>query len=101
MSKEEKIVHPIKICNKLENIKAPQVECTIRIRNYLIKTNALLDTGCTHVIIDEKIIQKDFIITTEKPLVAQQVDGSFNHYKYQLKPGAKISFMTNFYSSSE
>ena len=81
MSTEKTIIHPIKICNKLGNIKAPQVECTIRIRNYLIKTNALLDTGCTHVIIDEKIIPKDFIILVKMPMVAQQVDGSFNHYK--------------------
>ena len=58
MSEEEIIVHPIKICNKLGNIKAPQVECTIGIGNYLIKTNALLETGCTHVIIDEKILPK-------------------------------------------
>ena len=62
MSIEETIIHPIKIFNELGNTKAPQIECTIRIRNYLIKTNALLDTGCTHVIIDEKIISKDFII---------------------------------------
>ena len=101
MSEEEKIVHPIKICNELENIKAPQVECTIRIRNYLIKTNALLDTRCTYVIIDEKIIPKDFIITAEKLMVTKQVDGSFNNYKYQLELGAKILFMTNCYSSPE
>ena len=101
MSEEEKNVHLIKMCNKLGNIKAPQVECTIRIRNYLIKTNALLDTRCTHVIIDEKIILTDFIITTEKPMVAQPVDGSFNHYKYQLEPRAKLSFMTNCYSSPQ
>ena len=101
MSEEEIIKPPIKICNKLGNIKAPQVECTIRIGNYLIKTNALLDTRCTHVIIDEKIIPKDFIILAEKPMIAQQIDGSFNSYKYQLELGAKISFMTNSYSSPE
>ena len=43
MSEEEKIVHSIKICNKLGNKKVPQVECTIRIINYLIKTNVLLE----------------------------------------------------------
>ena len=58
MSIEETIIQPIKIGNQLGNLKAPQVECTIRIRNYLIKTNALLDTECTQVIIDEKIIPK-------------------------------------------
>ena len=76
---------PIKICNKLVNIKAPQVECIIRIRNYLFKTNSLLDRGCTHVIIDEKIIPKDFIILAQKAMVAQQADASFNHYKNQLE----------------
>ena len=101
MSEEEIIVHPIKICNKLGNIKAPQIECTIRIRNYLIKTNVLLDTSCTHIIIDEKIIPKEFITVAKKPMTAQQVDGSFNHYKYQLEPGDKISFMTNYYTSPE
>ena len=75
-------MHPIKIFNKLGNIQAPQVECTIRIRIYLIKTNALLETGCTIVIIDENILPKDFIILAEKSMIAQQVDGSFNHYKY-------------------
>ena len=101
MSTKETIIHPVKICNKLGNIKAPQVECTIRMRNYLIKTNALLDIGCTHVIIDEKIIPNDFIILAKMPMVAQQVDGSFNHYKNQLEAGAKILFMTNCYSSPE
>ena len=63
--------------------------------------NVLLDRSCTHVIIDEKIIPKEFIILAEKPMLVQQVDGSFNHYKYQLELGAKISFMTNCYSSAE
>ena len=55
------IIHPIETCNKLGEIKAPQIECTIRIEEFLIKTYALLDTSCTHVIIDEKIIPKIFI----------------------------------------
>ena len=67
----------------------------------MIKTNELLDTGCAHVIIDEKTILKDFIILAEMPMVAQQVDGSFNQYKNQLEAEAKISFMTNCYSSPE
>ena len=50
------IIHPIEICNKLEEIKSPQIEYTIRIEDFLIKTYALLDTGCTHVIIDTKKI---------------------------------------------
>ena len=54
------IIHHIEICNKLGEIKAPQIECTIRIEDFLIKTYALLDTGCNHVIIDEKIIPKRF-----------------------------------------
>ena len=54
------IIHPIEICNKLGEIKAPQIECTIRIEDFLIKTYALLDTGCTHVIIDKKIIPKRY-----------------------------------------
>ena len=54
------IIHPIETCNKLGEIKAPQIECTIRIENLSIKTHALLDT-CTHVIIDEKIILEKFI----------------------------------------
>ena len=60
------IIHPIETCNKLGEIKAPQIECTIRIEIFLIKTHALLDTGCTHVIIDEKIIPKRFITLAEK-----------------------------------
>ena len=35
------IIHSIEICNKLEEIKAPQIECTIRIEDFLIKTYAL------------------------------------------------------------
>ena len=31
------IIHPIKTCNKLGEIKAPQIECTIRIKEFLIK----------------------------------------------------------------
>ena len=46
------IIHPIETCNKLGEIKAPQIECTIRIEIFLIKTHALLDIGCTHVIIE-------------------------------------------------
>ena len=68
------IIHPIEICNKLGKIKVPQIECTIRIKYFLIKTYALLDTGCTHVIIDEKIIPKRFITLTEKPMITQQVN---------------------------
>ena len=63
------IIHPIEICNKLGEIKAPQIECTIRIEDFLIKTYALLDTGCTHVIIDEKIYnlsRKTYDSTTSK-----------------------------------
>ena len=38
------IIHPIETCNKLGEIKAPQIECTIRIYIYiLIKTHALLE----------------------------------------------------------
>ena len=43
------IIHPIEICNKLGEIKALKIECTIRIEYFLIKTYALLDTGCTNV----------------------------------------------------
>ena len=53
------IIHPIETCNKLGEIKAPQIECTIRIEEFLMKTHTLLDTGCTHVIINEKIIPKN------------------------------------------
>ena len=95
------IIHPIQICNKLGEIKAPQIECTIRIEDFLIKTYALLDTCCTHVIIDEKIIQKRFITLAEKPMIEQQVNGSFNRYTNHLSTTAKISFMTNCYSSPE
>ena len=28
------IIHPIEICNKLGEIKAPQIECTIRIEDF-------------------------------------------------------------------
>ena len=38
------IIHPIETCNKLGEIKEPQIECTIRIEDFLIKTYALLDT---------------------------------------------------------
>ena len=86
------IIHPIEICNKLGEIKAPQIECTIRIEEFLIKTYALLDIGCTHVIIDEKIIPKRFITLAEKPMIAQQVNGSFNRYTNHLSTTAKISF---------
>ena len=55
------IIHPIETCNKLGEIKALQIECTIRIEEFLIKIHALLDTVCTHVIIDEKIIPERFI----------------------------------------
>ena len=64
------IIHPIETCNKLGEIKVPQIECTIRIEDFLIKTHALLDT-CTHVIINEKIIPKKFITLAEKPMTAQ------------------------------
>ena len=60
------IIHPIEICNKLGEIKEPQIECTIRIEDFLIKTYALLDTSCTHVIIDEKIIPKRFYNLSRK-----------------------------------
>ena len=69
------IIHPIEIGNKLGEKKAPQIECSIRIEDFLIKTYALLDTGCTHVITDEKIISKKFITLAEKPMTTQQVDG--------------------------
>ena len=95
------IIHPIETCNKLGKIKAPQIECTIRIEDFLIKTYALLDTGCTHVIIDEKIIPKKFITLAEKPMTAQQIDGSLNRYTNHLRTIAKISFMINCYSSPE
>ena len=93
------IIHPKEICNKLGEIKSPQIECTIRIEDFLIKTYALLDTGCTHVIIDDKIIPKRFITFTEKPMTEQQVDGSLNRYTNHLSTPTKISFMTNCYSS--
>ena len=93
------LIHPIEICNKLGEIKAPQIECTIRIDDVLIKTYALLDTGCTHVIIDEKIIPKRIIILAEKPMTTQQLDGSLNRYTNHLSTTTKISFMTNCYSS--
>ena len=64
------IIHHIETCNKLGEIKAPQIECTIRIEILLIKTHALLDTCCTHVIIDEKIIPENFITLVEKPMTA-------------------------------
>ena len=95
------IIHSIEICNKLGEIKAPQIECTIRIEDFLIKTYALLDTSCTHVIIYEKIIPKRFITLAEKPMIAQQVNESFNRYTNHLSITAKISFMTNCYSSPE
>ena len=93
--KNNVIIHPIETCNKLGELKAPQIECTIRIEEFLIKTHALLDTGCTHVIIDEKIIPKRFITLAEKPMTTQQVDGSLNRYTNHLSTTAKISFMTN------
>ena len=93
------ILHPIETCNKLGQIKAQQIECIIRIEDYLIKTHALLDTSCTHVIIDEKIIPKRFITLAEKPMTTQQVDRSLNRYTNHLSTTAKISFMTNCYSS--
>ena len=68
---------------------------------FLIKTHALLDIGYSHVIIDEKIIPEKFITLAEKPMTAQQVDGSLNRYTYHLSITVKISFMTNFYSSPE
>ena len=95
------IIHPIETCNKLEEIKAPQIECTIRIVEFLLKTHALLDTGCTHVIIDEKIIPERFITLAEKPMTTQQVDKSLNRYTNHLSTTAKISFMTNCYSRPE
>ena len=95
------IIHPIEICNKLREIKTPQIEGTIRVEDFLIKTYALLDTGCTHVIIDEKIIPKRFITLAEKPMIAQQVNGSFNRYTNHLSTTTKISFMKNCYSSPE
>ena len=95
------IIHPIETCNKLREIKAPQIECTIRIEKILIKTHALLDTGCTHVIIDEKIIPERFITSAEKHMTTQQVDRSLNRYTNHLSATAKISFMTNCYPSLE
>ena len=95
------IIHPIEIYNKLEEIKAPQIECTIMIEDFLIKTYALLDTGCTHIIIDEKIIPKKFITLAEKLMTAQQVDGSLNRYINHLSTTTKKSFMTNCCSSPE
>ena len=95
------IIHPIETCNKLGEIKAPQIECIIRIGEYLIKRHALLDTGLTHVIINEKIIPKRFITLAEKPMTAQQVDESLNKYTNHLSTTTKISFMTNCYSSPE
>ena len=92
------IIHPIETCNKLGEIKVPQIECIIKIEEYLIKTHALLDMGCTHVIIDEKIIPKRFITLTEKPMTTQHVDESLNIYTNHLSTTTKISFMTNCYS---
>ena len=93
------IIHPIETCNKLGEIKSPQIECTIRIEEFLIKIHALSDIGCTHVIIEEKIIPERFITLAEKPMPAQQVDGSLNRYTNNLSTTAKIYFMTNCYSS--
>ena len=31
------IIHPTEICNKLGEIKAPQIECTIRIEDFFNK----------------------------------------------------------------
>ena len=95
------IIHHIELCNKLGEIKAPQIECTIRIEDFLIKAYALLDTSCTHVIIDEKIIPKRFTTLAKKLMIAQQVDGSLNRYTNHLSNTAKISFITNYYSSPE
>ena len=95
------IIHPIEICNKLGEIKAPQIECTIRIEDFLTKTYALLGTGCTHVIMDENIIPKRFITLAEKPMTAQQVDESLNRCTNHLSTTTKISFMTNCYSNPE
>ena len=95
------IIHTIETCNKLGEIKAPQIECTIRIEIFLTKTHALLDTGCTHVIIDEKIIPEKIITLAEKPMTTQQVDGSLNRYTNHLSTTTKISCMTNCYSSPE
>ena len=95
------IIHPIETCNKLGEIKAPQIERITRIEEYLIKTHALLDTGLTHVIIDEKIIPKRFITLAEKPMTTQQADESLNIYTNHLSTTTKISFMTNCYSSPE
>ena len=47
------------------------MECTIRIKEFLIKTHELLDTGCTHVIIDDKIRPERFITLAEKPMTTQ------------------------------
>ena len=93
------IIHPIETCNKLGEIKTPQIEFMIRIEDFSIKTHALLDIGCTHVIIDDKIISKKFITLAEKPMTAQHVDGSLNRYTNHLSTTTKISFMTNCYSS--
>ena len=95
------IIHPIETCNKLGEIKAPQIEYTIRIEEFLIKTHTLLDTCCTRVIIDEKIILERFITLAEKPTTAQQVDENLNKYTNHLSITTKISFMTNCYSSPE
>ena len=93
------IIHPIETCNKLSEIKAPQIVCTIRIEIFLIKTHALLDTGCTHVIIDEKIILEYFITLSKKPMTTQQVERSLNKYTNYLSTTTKIYFMTNRYTS--
>ena len=93
------IIHHIETCNKLGEIKAPQIKCTIRIEIFLIKTHALLDTGYTHIIIDEKIIPEIFITVSEKTMTAQQVDGTLNRYTNHLSTTTKIYFMTNCHSS--
>ena len=101
MNEENKyvIIHPIETCNKLGEIKAPQIDCTIRIEEFLIKTHELLDTGCTYVIIDEKIMPKKFITLVEKPMTTQQVNGGLNRYTNNLSTITKIYFMTNCYSN--
>ena len=56
------------------------------------KKHALLDTGCTHVIINEKIILKIFITLAEKPMTSQKIDESLNRYANHLSTKAKKFF---------
>lgn len=82
------------VCNA-ENLKSLKVKCKIRIDDFIINCLALVDSGCSNCILNKSLVPTRYIVKSDSPLEAQQMDGGIFSYKEILRPNSKISFETN------